>query len=154
MKALTVHRPWDHALLNGKTVENRRWKPPRDLVGQRFALHAGHHYDYEGAPLIKRTLGVLELPSTVAGVVFATTRLVGWIELDSAHVRKTGLGALCSSAEAAVGFDSPWLFGPVGWVLEETRALARPVPCRGFQKLWTLPDAARARVLEQLEAKP
>lgn len=153
MKALTVHRPWDYALLNGKAVENRPWKPPAALVGERFALHAGHHYDYDGAKIIKDRLGLVgPIPLTHPGMVFATVKLVGWVELDTAGARKAGLGTLASHAEAAVGIGSPWLTGPVGWVLAELRALERPIPCRGFQRLWALPAAVEARVFEQLEA--
>ncbi|HEX2679548.1 MAG TPA: hypothetical protein VHM19_23020 [Polyangiales bacterium] len=151
MRALTLHRPWDVAMLHGKLVENRSWKPPVDLVGQRFALHAGEHYDYDGLAFIKRTLGVGKLPEdSVAGVVFATTKLIGWVETGTAAAHKWG--AIASVAEAAHAIDSPWLFGPVGWVLEDTRRLAKPVPCRGFQRLWNLPADVEARVIEQMGA--
>ncbi len=152
MKALTLHRPWDWAMLHGKQIENRSWKPPAELVGQRFALHAGKHYDYDGLAFIKRTLGIGVVPTSDAGVVVGTTELVGWIELDSAGVRSKGVGPIASHAGCAHGFDSPWLFGPIGWVLKDTRALRKPVPCRGMQGLWTLPRDVERRVLEQLEA--
>lgn len=152
MKALTLHRPWDVAMLHGKLIENRKWKPPVDLVGQRFALHAGEHYDYDGLAFIKRTLGVGSLPEeSIAGVVFATTKLIGWVEIGTAAALKQG-EPIASTAEAARVIGSPWLFGPVGWVLEDTRRLAKPVPCRGFQRLWHLPTDVLARVLEQLGA--
>lgn len=45
-------------------------------------------------------------------------------------------------------FDLQWFFGPVGWVLEGVKAI-KPVPCRGFQKLWRMPDEVRTNVLAQ-----
>jgi hypothetical protein len=35
-------------------------------------------------------------------------------------------------------------------VLRDVRALATPVPCRGYQAFWTLPADVAARVEEQL----
>jgi hypothetical protein len=40
--------------------------------------------------------------------------------------------------------------GPIGYVLRDVRALATPVPCRGYQAFWTLPADVAARVEEQL----
>lgn len=40
MKALTLWGPWHWAISHGpKRVENRDWPPPRDLIGQWFAIH-------------------------------------------------------------------------------------------------------------------
>jgi hypothetical protein len=43
-----------------------------------------------------------------------------------------------------------WFFGPFGYVLRDVRALATPVPCRGWQGFWTLPDDIESAVNEQL----
>ena len=46
MKALTVIQPWAWAIAHaGKRVENRTWGPPRDVIGQRIAIHAGRRLD-------------------------------------------------------------------------------------------------------------
>ena len=42
MKALTLHQPWASLIADGrKTIETRSWPPPRTLVGERIAIHAG-----------------------------------------------------------------------------------------------------------------
>lgn len=34
--------------------------------------------------------------------------------------------------------DDPWWTGPVGWLFEDVVEI-EPVPCRGAQRLWTVP---------------
>lgn len=42
MKALTVWQPWASLIAIGaKPYEFRGWKPPRSIIGQRIAIHAG-----------------------------------------------------------------------------------------------------------------
>ena len=42
MKALTIWQPWASLIMAGaKPWEWRGWAPPRSLVGQRIAIHAG-----------------------------------------------------------------------------------------------------------------
>jgi len=42
MRALTLRQPWAWAIVHGqKRIENRPWKPWRDIIGQRIAIHAG-----------------------------------------------------------------------------------------------------------------
>ncbi len=42
MKALTVWQPWASLIAIGaKPYEFRGWKPPRAIIGQRIAIHAG-----------------------------------------------------------------------------------------------------------------
>lgn len=38
---LTVHQPWAWAIAAGhKPLENRKWKPPADVLGKYLAIHA------------------------------------------------------------------------------------------------------------------
>src|SRR5690242_9094133 len=42
VKALTIHQPWAQLIVHeAKRWETRTWAPPRSLLGQRFAVHAG-----------------------------------------------------------------------------------------------------------------
>ena len=76
MKALTLWRPWGFAF-PPKDIENRKKRPWPSIIGERIALHEGNHYDYEGAKLIKDILGITEIPERRAGMIVATTRVVG-----------------------------------------------------------------------------
>jgi hypothetical protein len=122
MKALTLWRPWDIAILQlGKDIENRTWPPPRAIVGQRIALHAAKKIDSAAERLLSEIAaerGVAFEPCTsIAGAVFATA-IVGEPVWESA---------------------SPWFSGPVGWPLLDMRPVLDPPIVRGAQGLWTLP---------------
>ncbi len=153
MRGLTLHQPWDLPMFDGrKPVENRKWAPPPSIIGERISLHAGKTYDYEGAEFIKRVLQLETLPSTPHSVIGATTTVVGWIRLGARE--GTGEVIVRSSSDMPindhlVALRSPWLFGPYAWVLRDTVKLAKPIPCRGAQGLWTVPPEIELRVLEQ-----
>ncbi len=86
---------------------------------------------------------------------------------DDGHCRRCGLmpvnddgtekcppGFFDSSWLSAsdLGDQRRWFFGPVGYVLRDVRALAVPVPCRGWQGFWTLPVDVERAVVAQVEA--
>ncbi len=123
MKAVTLWRPWPWAfIVAGKGVENRTWQLPKSLIGTRVALHAGKTYSDEAAAWINVTFG-LSVPC------------------ESEH--PTGIvatGVYQGPAEANRFLHDPWFVGPVGWVFAELGALPQPVPCRGAQGLWTVPE--------------
>lgn len=125
MKAFTLWRPWPWAFIHaGKRIENRDWHLPEYLLGQRMALHAGKTFSEEGAAWIEATFGlrVPPEPEHPTGIV-ATAIYSG------------------TAAEKELGQD-PWYVGSVGWVFEDVHGLPEPVPCRGGQRLWTVPEAA------------
>jgi hypothetical protein len=135
MLALTLHQPWAFAVAHlGKDVENRGWPPPAKVIDQRIAIHAGLHVDREAMDHLRR-IGIALPDSLVAGAVVATVRVAGVREWRKAWPTQPPL--------------SRWFTGPFGWQLEDVLALAKPVPCKGRQGLWRLPDDVEARVLEQ-----
>jgi hypothetical protein len=127
--ALTLWQPWADLIVDGiKPVENRPWPPPRWLIGQRFAIHAGRTYDTECAeecaagsfsedrsPIIVKSKAEITLGA-----------IVGVATLE----RYNKKASLFRSAD-----ESPWFFGPFGWWLRDVIRID-PVPCRGKQKLW------------------
>ncbi|KKK79508.1 hypothetical protein LCGC14_2832820, partial [marine sediment metagenome] len=67
------------------------------------------------------------------GAIIATCRLV-CVVTDAGAVRRIA------------GKDQVrWFFGPYGWVLADMKAV-KPVPCRGFQGLWNIPDPIMAKM--------
>lgn len=149
MKALTLIRPWAAAVAHlGKNVENRTWRPPSALIGQRFAIHAGVKVDALALRLID--LGQLEhglpvLPDAGPQGVICTVRLAAVFSAAGVFSRDE-----CKAIERKYGAGFfRWWFGPVGWVLADVRTLATPIPCRGAQGLWTLPADVEAAVLAQ-----
>jgi len=135
MKSLTVLQPWAGAIAYGaKRIENRSWPIPRGDVGQAIAIHAAKSIDLGAVPPDGESWPAGQW---AVGAILAAATLKG-----CHHASK------CASE---TGLCSPWAQqGQFHWELAEVRPIAEPVPCRGFQKLWTVPEQAEAAVLAQL----
>jgi len=139
MRALTLIQPWAGLIATGaKRIENRTWRPPADMIGQRFAIHAGKKLDEEtirdvlddedqrldewgGARLVESPLW------RVTSAVLCTVRLVG-------------VATAPEDCEMDAGHGQSWWFnGPYGFVLADVQIVA-PIPCKGALGFWTLPD--------------
>lgn len=147
MLALTLWQPWATIVAAGhKLIENRRWAPPSTLIGQRFAIHAGQVYDREAVQWINDRLlagrpGEEDYvcpvkPVAPAGAVVGVATLEGFT-YSAADLRP----------ELA-----KWFIGPVGWILRDVVSID-PVPCRGAQKLWTMPEAIAREVTRRAAAQ-
>lgn len=129
MRALTIWQPWAWLIAEGhKRIENRTWPVPSYLIGERVAIHAGATYSDIGSDTWSwlRQRGI-EVPPRMAlsyKAVVATVRIV----------------------DCVTESDDPLFAGTFGFVMDERRKLTAPVPCRGHQGFWTLPDAALAEV--------
>lgn len=130
MKALSVKQPWAWAILfAGKDVENRVW---RTHYRGPLVIHASAQRADAELPRGVRPPANEDAPvSAILGVV----DLVDVVEESS----------------------SRWFVGPFGWVLENPRRLAKPIPCAGALKLWDVEgDLLRAvrRGLEPETPRP
>lgn len=167
MKALTLHRPWPWAIVHlpethAKRVENRTWEPPRAMLGEAIAIHAGRHFDVGALDFVAAQCpddGPLppqreeEHPLGIVGVA----RLLG-VALDRGN---QGVGFRwmegitneqgCDAVKRL--FTREWFVGPVGWILADVVALPEPVPCKGAQGLWVVPPAIEQLVLAQWRAR-
>lgn len=162
MHAATVWRPWDQPLAVGaKPIENRPKPPPRKLLGEVIAIHAGKHYDYDGAEAIKRRGFVLD-PWAPGMAVVGVARIAGWLDRRPEKiVDGEGLIASATALDPAVAraqFErlqkldtEEWWMGPVGILLVDAVAI-RPVPCRGAQGWWTVPADIEAKVRGRVAA--
>lgn len=148
--ALTLWRPWSHALLcspgecaHPKNVENRAWVPPLALLGRYVAIHAGKKYDdhleWPGGYIpeqepamcivgVARLVGVVDRrPGRFEILLPTTTRTQE--EVD----RRAQVGE-----RLRVLHKDPWWVGPVGLLFEEKTRI-EPVPCKGAQQFWIVP---------------
>lgn len=136
MRALTLWQPWAWAIAHaGKRIENRGWKPPRWIIGERIAIHAGKKFDKDDAFDLMGELELDEPVDFVQGAVVAVATVRGYV--------------------MALREDHPqfkWLAGPFGWVLDDVIALEKPVECKGALKLWFLPVDVEREVLAQVAA--
>ncbi|HEX2677838.1 MAG TPA: hypothetical protein VHM19_14395 [Polyangiales bacterium] len=152
--ALTLHRPWPFAILHlppalVKRVENRPWKPWPSVIGKRIAIHAGKKLD-RGAET--EILGFMDEHDINGGDerlysegIVGTAVVKGWMEFESGDY-----GGELTERQMIDAFNSPWFFGPFGWVLEDVRALPEPIPCKGAQGLWRVPADIAARVANEV----
>jgi len=138
VKAITLWRPWAHAILYlGKRVENRSWAPAETMRGQTFALHAGKTWDAKSAAALRETYP--EMPAVAEGHplgVVGVARIVRVLDVR---------GVKHEAAE-----QTPWAFGPCCWMLADVVALPAAIPCSGAQGLWSLSAEVERQVSEAL----
>lgn len=143
MKALSIKQPWLYAITDlDKTIENRTWKPPTWLLGNRIALHASKKYDGFGRMEIKRISGIIPLAKTEVpcGCIVATAKIVGWLKED-------GFGNVPTPCYGHL-LNDKWFFGPIGWILEDVRKLKKPIPYQGMLGLWDVPQEISQALIE------
>jgi hypothetical protein len=151
MKALTLWRPWPYVIFHPdpekrKTIENRTWAPPAPMFGQLIAIHAGKRWDRDGAEYIEDIIGEYrDDEDDPSGVIVGVVRVVRVFN-DDHHKALHAMGRRCDPLTR-----SPWAFGPVCWVLEDAIPFAKPIPCRGAQGLWNVPDPIEAEIADYLE---
>lgn len=142
MRALTLIQPMGWAIVHKhKPFENR----PRDQrpltmrnVRTRIAIHNGAKWDDSYGQMVHHLTGIVppNVPMAVIGVATFTGRVFSLLD---------------PPPRDAAGRE--WFFGPLGFEIDtsESVVLREPVPCRGYQGFWTLPEDVERRVVEQLE---
>lgn len=147
MRAITLHQPWSWAIAHaGKRIENRDWGPPSWIIGKKIAIHAGKKLEKDAADDLRHqaTGGTIPMEGLiiavpvpdvfVQGAIESVATVIGWCEGISETHPQHG-----------------WFCGPRGWVLAaDVFVLPEPVPCRGYQKIWMLPDDVEANVRAQV----
>ena len=109
MRALTLHQPWAQLMVWGlKNIETRSWAAPRNLTGQRMAIHAGKREPKPTEWNIEVQLAVLQRAggshSMPMGAVVATARLIECMQVigepdDNGLVSYRGFGELIDEPE-------------------------------------------------------
>lgn len=132
LMALTLRQPWATAVCDfGKRMENRTWRPPKAVLGQVIAIHAGRTFDEDGADWLAARLGKMVASKTVpSGAIIALARI----------------------QQVVTDSDDPWFVGPYGWKLSGVLPLD-PVPCKGKLHLWAVPMDVHRKIQSQLEQK-
>lgn len=133
MKVLSIHQPWAHAIMHlGKDVENRTW--PTSYRGL-LAVHASKtmsSYDRQ-LPAEWEDQLLTQLPrreDLVLGAILGVVDLV-----------------MCTRETVF----SVWAENDWKWVLANPRILKAPIPFRGQQGLFDLPQEVQRIIMEQLK---
>lgn len=136
VRALTLIQPWATAIAVGaKRIETRSWSTS---YRGNLLIHAGKAPVYHD-PRLDDVLDIrgINLEPMPQGFIVAVAYLVDVVRVDR-------LGIL-TSLERELGDFSP---GRYGWCLRSVRRLAKPIPARGAQGLWTpSPDLAYRALL-------
>ena len=113
LSCLSIKQPWAWLIVNGyKDVENRTWST--NFRG-RFLIHAGKSFDEEGYESVEEILFQADWD----------LRLPPMESFDRGGV--VGEAVLVDCVER---MESPWFFGPHGFVLKDAKPLEFS-PCRG-----------------------
>lgn len=139
LMALTLQRPWAHAILyGGKRTENRPWRPWKKVIGEFIALHSGASYDKAGASWML-SQGLYDPPAAhdcLAGCIVGLAKVTGYKE-------HTG------TLSEVFNENDPWFTGPYGWELDEIVPFEKPVMCAGSPGLWSVEDETLDRVVAE-----
>ena len=148
MRALTLHQPWATLIALGiKTIETRSWPPPRDLIGQTIAIHAGRTLEPNPGPeidaILRQTHGERWQHQLPAGAVLATATVSRACQVagpvpDSGQVI-TRCGQLIATDPYGDFSAGRWL-----WFLTDISPLPEPIPATGRQRLWRWEPATTA----------
>lgn len=122
IRGLTIKQPWASLICGPvagapqKLCENRVWGTSyRGLI----AIHAGKAW-HEGAG-VPRVL----IPDNEFMAIIGVARLWACVKLGEVPL-------------SALAHYRPYVEGPWCWLLRDVLKLARPVVCRGYQRLWRL----------------
>lgn len=138
MKGLTLTQPWATLIALGiKRIENRKWKPPANMIGERFAIHASREIDPAVTAILpddaRRALLAMmraggDLPTSQ---IVATARLVGFFD-----------------DVAFAGDQARWFTGPYAFVLDDIRPIDLPTKIKGALSFWRLAPEIDAELAE------
>ena len=131
MKAISLWQPWASAIALGyKAIETRGW-PTRHRGA--IAIHAAKRWtrdERDMAKMLAEDHGLDGLLNPPRGCIVAIADLVS--------VRPTEhLVDQITKRELMLG---NYVHGRFGWMLENVRPLKQPVPFRGMQGLFEVPD--------------
>lgn len=118
---LTIQQPWAGAIIAGlKTIENRSWSPPPNLVGttSRLAIHAGKTRVKNAIP--QELLEKVDPKYLKPGVVLGTVRVQKVVQ-DPTQLPLD---------------EKKWWLGPLGWQLTDAHPFDVPIPHLGQLRIW------------------
>lgn len=157
MRALSIMQPWTSLIVGGdlspgvKPIENRTWRAPANIIGQRIAIHASKKLDVEafedlrdGACDIRRHEYPYAKPKE-----FPTSAVIG-----VATILRVFEGVPGWMEPRHYPADMPkdckrWYCGPFGFELRDVVRL-QPIPCGGALGFWTLHTDIERQVVKQL----
>lgn len=148
MNALSIWQPHASLLLAGlKPYETRGWRVPAALLGQRIAIHAGKSTsDLEELAEYVHDRRENGAPAEEAFDRYVRAILAAGFQRFNEMPRGCLIGTLvfsaCLPAEQIEDHQDFGHFGPgrFGWRASDAKLLPEPVPFRGMQGFFRVPD--------------
>lgn len=117
MKAISMSRPWAFVVAKGwKDIENRKWYLPTkiaDALPVRIYIHAAKSFDHAAPEFIRKNLTEDQLCEFWKN------------KHDIGIIGEVTITACVRSS------NSPWFFGPWGFILEAAVLCDQPIPYKG-----------------------
>ena len=144
LRGLTLTQPWAGLVATGvKRIENRVWQA-RNMVGQRFAIHASRQIDHRVVDSLRSEGIPYHELWNVRSAIVAVATLHTVIDKASQIPPLVEAGILPPDQER-------WFFGPLGFVLTNIVELETPrILCSGARSFWELPKDVLAKVEARL----
>lgn len=123
MKAISIHQPWAWAIMAGhKTIENRTWETSHRGTLLIHTSKTRSSYDREMATWLAR-FGI-DLPP--------------WDDMPKGLL--VGSVDLIDCVRVADVASSPWVQGPICWLIKNPVVFTQPIPYRGKLGMFDVPD--------------
>jgi activating signal cointegrator 1 len=160
MKAISLWQPWASAIaLGAKRIETRSWSTP---YRGPLAIHAARrcvknelityqaNWGWCGALGIKMGHKTPLWEQLPFGAIVATCDLVdcrptGSLTAEELDTQRSAPGDVLQAYQWSERQMGDFSLGRFGWVLDNIRALPKPIPYRGAQGFFFVPDALIAR---------
>jgi activating signal cointegrator 1 len=137
MKAISLHQPWASLIMLGeKRIETRDWCPPRALLGERIAIHAAKRIDecVLHPPFSRFFPEPYRVP---LGALLGSVVLDSAWQIDRTLTASELLERNGAEHERVFGDYTP---GRFAWLLRDVRVLEVPIPFRGAQRWFDVPE--------------
>lgn len=136
MKALPLWQPWASLVAVGaKNIETRHWPAPATMVGQRIAIHATKTTDHLQLARVAPFSDYLPAPELLPlGALIAT------VVVDRSRRITAESAALLEAMNPHEFAFGNYAEGRYAWVLRDAQTLAAPIPWRGSQGIFEVPD--------------
>lgn len=129
MRAISLWQPWASAVVLGvKKIETRHWGPK--YTGP-LAIHAAKRWHAEQQQFAATEVALGRLPQRLPfGAIIGVVELLGWRFAEDVAAQITAIERMYGNYDA----------GRFAWLLANARALPEPIPFKGHQSFFEVPD--------------
>jgi hypothetical protein len=125
--ALSIKQPWAWLICKGyKDIENRNWKLPQKMIGERIYVHVGKMPDDQ--------YSWTEAQRILKGSPNYTAEARSFLDQAMYYPYLLSYGAIIGEVTitgCVEKSESPWFIGKYGFVLANPVLYDKPIPCRG-----------------------